>query len=417
MSANLSALFLFALIISTATRLWLATRQIRHVSAHRDTVPAAFADAIPLESHRRAADYTIARVRLGRLDVIAGALLTFIFTLGGGLQWLFDLAARAFAPGSHAHGLLFIAAVIWVNWAAELPFALTRTFGIEARFGFNKTTWRLYLADTLKSALLAVVVGGPLLLAVLWLMGKMGAGWWLHVWLFWCAFNLLALLIYPTFIAPLFNKFTPLEDAPLKARIEALLARCGFRASGVFVMDGSRRSSHGNAYFTGFGRAKRIVFFDTLITRLDADEIEAVLAHELGHYHHHHIWKRIAFMFATSFGFMWVLGQLASQPWFFQGLGMHSIGTAPALMLFLIALPVFLFPLSPLMSMWSRRHEFEADAFARREASGGHLVSALVKLYRDNAATLTPDPLYSSWYDSHPNAATRIARLRAAAAA
>jgi STE24 endopeptidase len=376
-------------------------------------VPAAFADSIPLDAHQRAADYTLARVRLARVDLAVGAALLLTLTLGGGLNVLFDLASRFVSPGGYAHGMVFIGLLGMVNWLVELPFGLYRTFGIEARFGFNKTTWRLYLADTAKGVLLTALIGAPMLLAVLWLMDSMGEHWWLYVWLFWSGFNLLVLLVYPVFIAPLFNKFTPLDNPELKTRIEALLARCGFASSGLYVMDGSRRSSHGNAYFTGFGRAKRIVFFDTLLSSLTPSEIEAVLAHELGHYHHRHIWKRIALIFAGSLGLLFVLGQLMGQSWFYEGLGFAHQGTAAALVLFMLASPVFLYPLSPLMSLLSRKHEFQADAFAAKQTAAADLVSALVKLYRDNAATLTPDPIYSAMHDSHPPAGIRIRQLTA----
>jgi len=332
-------------------------------------------------------------------------------TLGSGLNALFELASRFASPGGHAHGMVFIGLLGLLSALIDLPFGLYRTFGIEARFGFNKTTWRLYLTDTLKGLVLTLAIGAPVLFAVLWLMDSMGSLWWLYVWLFWSGFQLLALFIYPIFIAPLFNRFTPLDNPELKSRIDALLARCGFHSSGLFVMDGSRRSSHGNAYFTGFGRGKRIVFFDTLLASLSGPEIEAVLAHELGHYHHRHIVRRIAIVFAGSLGLLFILGQLMAAPWFYEGLGFAHPGTAGALVLFMLVIPVFLFPLSPLMSRVSRKHEFEADAFAARHTAARDLINALVKLYRDNAATLTPDPVYSAVYDSHPNAIARIRQL------
>ena len=394
-------------------RLWLGRRHMRHVQHHRAAVPEAFRGAISLEAHQKAADYTVAKVRIALAEVVVSAALLLTLTLGGLLQWLYD-ACQAWLPaGGYAHGIAFIAAVGLLGFVADLPLGLYRTFVIESRFGFNKMTWRLWLADLAKEALLSVAIGLPVLFIVLWLMAAMGPHWWLYVWIFWLAFNLLVLLVYPSFIAPLFNKFSPLADEALKSRIEELLARCGFRASGLFVMDGSRRSAHGNAYFTGFGSAKRIVFFDTLLEHLSPTEIEAVLAHELGHYKHHHVWKRITLMAATSLGFLWLLAYLIDQPWFYHGLGMTALGTAPALVLFALVLPVFLFPLSPIASRLSRRHEFEADAYAAHQTRAVDLVSALVKLYRDNAATLTPDPLYSTFYDSHPPAAVRVARLQA----
>ena len=414
-SSNFSTLFLVALGVGLLCRLGLARRQAAHVAAHRGAVPAAFAATISLDAHQKAADYTVARVRLGMVDVLLSAALLLALTLGGGLQALHDLCARFVEPGGIAHGVAFVSAVGVVSWLVELPLGLYRSFGLEARFGFNRLTPGLFVADTVKGVVLAAVIGLPLIAFVLWLMEAMGGLWWLYVWAFWLGFNLLVMLVYPSFIAPLFNKFQPLADGPLKARIEGLMTRCGFRLSGLFVMDGSKRSAHGNAYFTGFGASKRIVFFDTLLAKLDPPEVEAVLAHELGHYHHHHLWKRLAVIGAGSLGFFALLGHLAGQAWFFEGLGLASQGTAATLLLFALVLPVFTFPLTPLMSRWSRRHEFEADAYAARQAPAAALVSALVKLYRDNASTLTPDPLYSSIYDSHPPAAIRIARLQAAA--
>lgn len=413
MNTAFTTLFLAALALTTLLRLWLAQRHVRHIAAHRDAVPEAFRETISPEAHQRAADYTVAKMRLAMVEVIVGALLVLALTLGGILQALHS-AWTALGLDGMAHGMAFIAGLAVLSSVVVLPFALFRTFVIEAHFGFNKMTLRLFIADLAKGALLGALIGLPVLLAVLWLMERMGTHWWLYVWLFWLGFNLLALLIYPTLIAPLFNKFTPLADASLKARIEALMARCGFRASGLFVMDGSKRSAHGNAYFTGFGQAKRIVFFDTLLDKLTPEEIEAVLAHELGHYRRRHVWKRIGVLALASLGFLWLLGVLIEAPWFYEGLGMTSHGTAPALVLFSLVIPVFTFPLSPLMSAFSRRHEYEADAYAAQQTRAGDLVAALVKLYRDNAATLTPDPLYSTFYDSHPPAAARIAQLRAA---
>ena len=413
MTTAFTLLFLAALTLTTLLRLWLARRHLRHVAAHRGAVPEAFRETIALAAHQRAADYTTARVRLGMLDVVVGALFVLALTLGGLLQAM-HAGWMALGLVGIAHGLAFIAGLAVLSALLDLPFSLYRTFVIEERFGFNKMTLRLFLIDLAKGALLGAAIGLPLLAAVLWLMAKMGEAWWLYVWLVWLGFNLLALAIYPTLIAPLFNKFTPLADAVLKERIEALLERCGFRASGLFVMDGSKRSAHGNAYFTGFGQAKRIVFFDTLLEKLAPGEVEAVLAHELGHYKRRHVWKRIAVLALASLGFLWLLGSLIDAPWFYQGLGMQAQGTAPALVLFSLVVPLFAFPLSPLTSALSRRHEYEADAYAAGQTRAADLVAALVKLYRDNAATLTPDPLYSAFYDSHPPAAARIAQLQAA---
>ena len=409
-----AALFVCVLLAGSALRAVLMLRQMRHVAAHRESVPAAFAATIGLASHRKAADYTAARMRTGLVELAVSVLFVLALTLGGGLQAVSGLWLAAFAHDSLAHGIAMLATLAVLSWLVDLPFALLRTFGIEKRFGFNRMTPRLYAADTAREALLGVLIGLPVLAAVLWLMGAMGELWWLWVWAFWLGVNLLALLIWPTFIAPLFNTFTPLADDSLRSRVNALLERCGFRARGLFVMDGSKRSAHGNAYFTGFGAAKRIVFFDTLLDKLAPEEVEAVLAHELGHFHHRHIVKRIAVLGATSLALFALLGWLIAQPWFYAGLGVDTPGTAAALALFALALPAFSFPLSPLLSHWSRKHEFEADRYAARQTRAADLVSALVKLYRDNAATLTPDPLYSRFFDSHPPAAVRVARLQAA---
>ena len=411
-------LFLAALAAATGTRLWLSARQARHVRAHRAAVPESFAGAIPLAAHQQAADYTVAKARLAIAEVCLSAALVLALTLGGAIQWLSDAWARVAAPAfsGHgiAHGVALIASVVMLLALLEMPVTLYRTFVIEARFGFNRMTPRLFAVDLAKQTLLSAALGVPLLTLVLWLMEKTGELWWVWVWGAWSGFNLLVLLIYPSFIAPLFNKFIPLADQALAGRIEALLTRCGFRSSGLYVMDGSKRSSHGNAYFTGFGAAKRIVFFDTLLARLAPGEIEAVLAHELGHFRRHHVWKRIAVLFAASFALLWVLGRLIAEPWFYAGLNVSTQSTATALLLFVLVIPVFTFFLQPLTSLHSRRHEFEADAYAVSHASAAELERALVKLYQDNASTLTPDPLHSAFYDSHPPAATRISRLRSA---
>jgi STE24 endopeptidase len=403
--------FLVALLAGTSLRFWLATRQVRHVLAHKDRVPEGFAEAIPLSAHRKAADYAISRTRAGMVEVLIDAAVLLVLTLGGALQALSDAWALWLAPGSLWHGVAWIISIVLLLAALELPLAVYRTFVIEARFGFNRMTPGLFAADLARQAAISLVLGAPLLLLVLWLMDAMGPWWWLYVWMAWITFNLVLLAVYPTFIAPLFNRFSRLEDAALTARIEALLERCGFRSNGLYVMDGSKRSTHGNAYFTGFGAAKRIVFFDTLLSRLAPGEVEAVLAHELGHYRRHHVWKRIGLVFAFSLALLWVLDQLASEAWFYESLGVHTHTTAAALLLFVLVAPVFGFFLRPLASLYSRRHEFEADAYAASHASPSDLVRALVKLYQDNAATLTPDPLHSAFYDSHPPAASRVARL------
>jgi STE24 endopeptidase len=410
-----TAVFLGALAVATGLRLWLAGRHIGHIARCRDKVPADFSEHIDLAAHQKAADYSTAKTRLAMIDLLIGALLLLALTVGGALQALHEAWLRVLGDGSYAQGIALMVSVAVISGLIDLPMSLYRTFVIEARFGFNKMTLKLFFTDLVKQTLIGAALGLPLLLCVLWLMRWMGEQWWLYVWVTWIAFNLLVLTVYPTLIAPLFNKFTPLEDAGLKDRIEALLAKCGFRAKGLYVMDSSRRSSHGNAYFTGFGVAKRIVLFDTLIARLAPAEIEAVLAHELGHFRHHHVWKRVAVQFALSLGFLWLLGYAMKQDWFYAGLNVQGRSTALALMLFFLVVPVFTFILHPLTSLYSRRHEYEADAYAARHVLPSDLVHALVKLYQDNAATLTPDPLYSAFYDSHPPALLRIARLQRAA--
>ena len=413
----LTSLFIAAFALSLGGRLWLTLRQIRHVRRHRDQVPAAFVERIPLASHQKAADYTVDRSHCTFFAIIVDAALLLALTLGGGLVRL-DAFWQQHLTGLTA-GAALIISVLLLSAVLDLPLAWYRQFVIEARHGFNRMTPALFLADLSRQWLLSLALGLPLLLAVLWLMQAMGSHWWLWVWAFWSAFNLLLLFIYPTWIAPLFNRFTPLPDGEMKTRIEALLARCGFHARGLFVMDGSKRSRHGNAYCTGFGRNKRIVFFDTLLERLTPTEVEAVLAHELGHFRLRHVQKRLILMFATSLAFLWLLGQLIDAPWFYAGLGAPLAGdpphTALALTLFFLVLPVFLFPLTPLTSGLSRRDEFAADAYAAQQASAADLEQALVRLYQDNAATLTPDPLHSLFHDSHPGAGERIALLRALA--
>ena len=407
-----SLIFLCAVLITFALRVWLGLRQMQHVAAHRDTVPASFATRIALAEHQKAADYTRAKSRLALIETAIGTVLLLALTLGGLLQSLADLAQAFLELNGYAYGLALFALVGVVGFVVDLPASLYRTFRLEARFGFNTMTPKLFVTDLFKQLLLTALIGAPVLLAVLWLMSHMGALWWFWVWLFWLGFNVAVLLLYPTLIAPLFNKFTPLEDAALKARIEGLMQRCGFAAKGLFVMDGSKRSAHGNAYFTGLGRNKRIVFFDTLLGTLTPPQVEAVLAHELGHFKHRHILKRIALLAALSLALLWLLGWLMEASWFYQGLGVHSAGTAMALLLFMFAMPVFTFPLSPLTSALSRRHEYEADSYAAAHADARELVAALVQLYKDNAATLTPDPLHSAFYDSHPPASLRIAALQ-----
>jgi STE24 endopeptidase len=416
-----TAAFIAALALTLAVRIWLAARQIAYVRAHRDATPAAFASRIDAVAHRKAADYTIVKQRFGVLESVTDAVVLLAITLGGGIAWLLS-ATEALPIGALARDVLLLCGIALIGGIASLPFSWWRTFRIEERFGFNRTTVATWLADLAKGIAVGAALGLPLVLVVLWLMRSAGAYWWLFVWVAWMAFQLLVLVLYPTVIAPLFNRFSPLPPGAARERIERLLARCGFTASGLFVMDGSKRSGHGNAYFTGFGRAKRVVFFDTLLARLAPEEIEAVLAHELGHFRLRHVVKRVVWSALLSLGLLAVLTWLARTPWFYAGLGIPVAGvgiamTRPgvALALFMLALPVFTFVLAPLSAAYSRRHEFEADAFAAEHASALALVAALIKLYEDNAATLTPDPIHSAFYDSHPPAVARVARLNALA--
>ncbi|CAN6133459.1 HtpX Zn-dependent protease with chaperone function [Methylophilaceae bacterium] len=403
--------FIGLVIASTMIRLWLAGRHIRHVQQHRDQVPVAFSATITLDAHQKAADYTAAKSKLGLSEGLVQTLLLLALTLGGGLQSMDNFWQQLFADQAIIRGVAVICSAMLLTSLIDLPFDYYKTFVIDGKFGFNKMTVAMFLADLIKHGLLGLALGGPILLLALWLMQGAGAYWWLYLWFAWSAFNLIMLAVYPSFIAPLFNKFSPLHDEQLKTRIESLLTKCGFKSQGLFVMDGSTRSSHGNAYFTGFGASKRVVFFDTLLARLNTDEIESVLAHELGHFKHHHVIKRIIMLFSVSFLGLALLGWLMQQPWFYTGLGVQNASNYMALMLFLLVSPVFLFLLRPAMASYSRKNEFEADAYAAKQASAKDLVSALVKLYRDNAATLTPDPLHSAFYDSHPPASTRIAKL------
>ncbi len=404
-------LFIALLVAVLVSRLLLARRQMQHVARHRDRVPDAFAAHIELAAHQKAADYTRDKTRLGMKEIVADALLLLLFTLGGGIA-LIDSVVFAWLGNSVWRDVVTVLAVMAVSGLVMMPFDIIRTFVIEARYGFNKLTLKLFILDGIKGMLLGLVIGVPLLLITFWLMGRMGDLWWFYVWLVWLGFSLTMMVVYPKWIAPLFNTFTPLADESLKSRIEALMLRCGFQSQGLFVMDGSKRSSHGNAYFTGFGRTKRIVFFDTLIERLSPEEIEAVLAHELGHFKLGHIPKMMAAHFGIALLVLATMGWVIDKTWFYQGLGFAGMqSTGVALLLFFMLLPVFTFPLSPLSSVMSRKHEFEADAFAAGETRANHLVSALVKLYRDNASTLTPDPLHSMMYDSHPPASLRVAHL------
>lgn len=419
MSLAFTVTFVILLLLMVSVQFWLALRQIRHVLANAGRVPDEFAERISLQSHQRAAAYTVARQRLTILRAAVSAALLLALTLLGGLQWIADRLQPVVGSGlTFEIGTVVVVALILT--AIEWPFDWYSQFRVEQAFGFNRMTPRMFFSDAAKSLLLGAMLGLPLVALILWLMQSAGSLWWLYAWLAWLTFNLLILILYPTLIAPLFNKFEPLSDPSLAQRIQSLLDRTGFTSRGVFVMDGSRRSAHGNAYFTGLGRAKRIVFFDTLVQRLLPQEIEAVLAHELGHFKLRHVTKRLMFSFAASLAFLALLGWLIEQPWFYLGLGVQplsadgSLSHGLALVLFVLVLPVFTFVLAPLGSQLSRRHEFEADAFAAHHSRADDLVAALVKLYEDNASTLTPDPLHSAFYDSHPPASIRIARLRAA---
>ncbi|HUP98029.1 MAG TPA: M48 family metallopeptidase [Usitatibacter sp.] len=413
MSPHLFTSLIVAFVAAAlAWRVWLGRRQARHVARHRDEVPADFAAFVPLDAHRKAADYTLDKQRLATFETLAiDGVVVLALTIGGGIAAIDALSGRAFGSG-YVRELATVFGVLLASTLATLPFDLYRTFVVEHRHGFNRMTPALFVADLLKGLVLAALIGTPLLLAVFWLLERAGSLWWLYTWLAWIAFTLALVVAFPRWIAPLFNRFTPLEDGELRRRIERLLARCGFTAAGLFVMDGSKRSSHGNAYFTGFGRTKRIVFFDTLIDRLSGDEIEAVLAHELGHFARGHIPRLLAVRFALALVMLAVLGWLYREPGFREALGLAEPHIGALLAGFALVLPIFTFPFQPLASLMARRQEFEADAFAARHASASSLASALAKLYRDNAATLTPDPLHSLVYDSHPPAALRIDHLK-----
>ncbi|MES2012936.1 MAG: M48 family metallopeptidase [Pseudomonadota bacterium] len=409
----LTCTFVTLLIATTLIRMWLGRRHISFVQQHRNQVPAAFNGSISLDAHQKAADYATAKTKLVVIETTAQAALLALLTLGGGLQSIDDIWRHLLSTQEISRGALVICSALLVSSLIDLPFDYYKTFVVDEKFGFNKMTPAMFFSDLIKHSIVGIALGAPILFAALWLMQGAGQFWWLYLWVVWAAFNLIMLAVYPTFIAPLFNKFSPLQDNVLKQRIETLLTKCGFKSQGLFVMDGSSRSSHGNAYFTGFGASKRVVFFDTLLERLNADEIEAVLAHELGHFKHHHVIKRIALLFFMSFAGLALLGWLINQPWFYTGLGVTQISNYMALMLFLLASPVFLFLLRPIMASYSRKNEFEADSYAAKHADANHLVDALVKLYRDNASTLTPDPLHSAFYDSHPPASIRISKLAA----
>ncbi|MFO1265252.1 MAG: M48 family metallopeptidase [Rhodoferax sp.] len=406
--------FAIAVCASMALKFWLASRQIRHVAQHRGSVPQPFADRIALSAHQKAADYTLAKTRLGLLEMVWGTVLMLGWTLLGGLSALNALLASTLGTGI-GQQLALVATFTLIGTVLDLPFALYSTFVLEERFGFNKTSLRLWVVDAVKSAVLSAVVGVPFLALVLWMMGATGPWWWLWVWGAWTAFNLLALWVYPTWIAPLFNQFKPLEDAQVRERVSALMARSGFTSKGFFVMDGSRRSAHANAYFTGFGTSKRVVFFDTLLAQLTPAEVDAVLAHELGHFKHRHVLKRMLTVFGASLIGLAVLGWLSQQVWFYTGLGVAPNPAGPndalALLLFMMVLPLASTFVGPWFAHASRRDEFQADAYAVAQTQAADLASALLKLYEDNASTLTPDPLYVRFYYSHPPASERLGRI------
>lgn len=410
-------IFVGFLLLTICLKLWLNSRHIRHILQHRAAVPADFAQKISLPAHQKAADYTVAKTKLGLILLFVNALVLLGFTLFGGLQWLSATLVQALGQGM-LYQMALIVAFSAITSLIDLPSDYYNQFVLEEKFGFNKMSLGLWLSDLVKNTVLGAALGLPLVWLVLFLMEKSGTYWWFYAWLAWCAFALLMQVLVPTVIAPMFNKFTPLQDEALRKRIEGLMQRVGFAAQGLFVMDGSKRSAHSNAYFSGFGAKKRVVFFDTLLQRLSPAEVEAVLAHELGHFKLKHIIKRIVTLFALSLAFLAGLGYLKEQAWFYEGLGVTPILTSPdgnnamALLLFMLVLPVFTFVLSPLTSIGSRKHEFEADAFAAQHANAADLISSLVKMYEENASTVTPDPLHSTFYDSHPPAAIRIGRLQ-----
>lgn len=409
---TLSILFVIALLLSLFTQLWLSNRQSKSVSQHRASVPTAFAEQISLEQHQKAADYTQAKLAVNKIELIYGAVLLIAWTLGGGLDYA-DKTIRSFGYGEITTGLLVIFSIMFVSAIIDLPFTLYRTFKIEQRFGFNRMTIKQFVKDMIIQTLLTLVLAVPLIAGILWLMEDASPLWWVYVWAVLLGFGLLISWIFPTFIAPLFNKFVPLEDKTLRERITQLMDRCGFASNGIFVMDGSKRSSHGNAYFTGLGKNKRIVFFDTLLETLDPNEVEAVLAHELGHFKHHHVRKGLILNAIITLLGLALLAWLIKQDAFYQALGVSNASTYMALILFSMVTPLFSIYLQPLMSFISRKHEFEADDFAAEQSQPQTLIKALVKLYRDNASTLTPDALYSAFHDSHPPAPVRVAHLSA----
>ena len=411
--SDISLAFLALVLFNLTIRFWLYQRQAVSVIRHRSQVPEAFSTAIGLDDHQKAADYTVAKMRLGQMQLWVETVWLLALTLGGGINslygWALDLTA---ADTPLLTGLIFLAMLGVASGAVDLPFAIYRQFGLEARFGFNRMTPALFVTDLMRSTLVGALIALPILSLLIWLLQNAGPTTWIWAWLIWMGFNTLLLFLYPVLIAPLFNKFTPMPDSAHKAKLDALLNRCQFQASGLFVMDGSRRSAHANAYFTGFGRHRRIVLFDTLIKQLTPDQLEAVLAHEIGHYQRKHLPKRLLTMSLISLALLWALFQLLEAPWFYQGLGVQHANPATALALFSLVMPLCLLPLTPLSNALSRKHEYEADAYAAESSQARDLIHALVTMYRENAATLTPDSIYSLFHDSHPPAALRIAHLQ-----
>ncbi len=407
---NFTALFIAFFILSIVVKFWLSQRHLAHIQKHRTQVPDAFNEKITLEEHQKAADYTTTKVKFGRWPLLYDALILLTWTFGGGLE-LLDQFARGYGLNPVNTGILVILSMMVISSLLDLPFSVYSTFVIEEKFGFNRTTLKIFIIDMLKGALLGAVLGIPLIWVILWLMEQTGEYWWLYTWAVLTGFSLFIAWAYPTWIAPIFNKFSPLKEGDTLNRITSLLQRCGFNSDGIFVIDGSKRSSHGNAYFSGFGKSKRIVFYDTLLESLSDDELEAVLAHELGHFKRKHIVKGMAISFATTLVGLGILAWLMKADWFYSALGVSTPSTYMALLLFTLIMPVFTFLLSPLMSLLSRKNEFEADDYAAEQSEARYLIQALVNLYKENANTLTPDPLYSAFYDSHPPAPVRIAHL------
>jgi STE24 endopeptidase len=405
-----TVIFLFALVISYGLQFWLSARQKSHVAANREQVPQAFRDRVTLSAHQKAADYTIEKSKLGDIDGGVGMLFLLLLTLGGGISLVFDFWST-FELSPIKADLLSVASIFLLMTIVEIPFSLYQTFVVEDKYGFNKNTLPQFAKDQMISMGLTLGIGLPILALILWVMDSIGSLWWLYAWAIIMSFSLLMSWLFPTLIAPLFNKFTPMQDGSLKDRIKSLLERCGFNSQGIFIMDGSRRSGHGNAYFTGLGNNKRIVFFDTLVNSLDEEELEAVLAHELGHFKCKHVIKMLVASSVMTLISFAVLGWLITQDWFFDGLGVDTHSNAAALLLFMLVSPVFTTFMQPISAYFQRKFEFEADEFATRHAQGRKMISGLVKLYEENASTLTPDPIYSAFHYSHPPAAIRIAHI------